>query len=514
MLSKPNSLSSIQAENRDLTVRWLGAFKRAGAQLTSDSRAIEAGDVFVAYPFDAKNDGRAFAEKAMARRAGAVLWHDDGMAVEVDGAHLAIADLNVLAGHIAHEYYDRPSSSMTMIALTGTNGKTSCAQWVAQLLSAADQKCAIMGTLGVGFDGAMIETGFTTPQAIEVHKLLAGVKSQGAQAVAMEVSSHALEQGRVNGVAFDVALFTNLSRDHLDYHGDMAAYEIAKAQLFARSGLKSAVINMDDEAGVRMAQIAVANGVRVFGYGLKAAPSNVSEYLQAVEINQSGAQTVFELRFKGQAYRVESSVVGEFNVMNLLAVLGAMVATGHALSDVVLLCKNIVAAAGRMQRFGGSIDGVNMPLVVVDFAHTPDALEKTLLALRPIVAARGGKLTCLFGCGGDRDTGKRPQMGEIAARLADTVVVTSDNSRTESPQLIIENILIGTRNATVTVLAEIDRRVAVDQTIANAQANDVILVAGKGHEPYLDVMRVKQPYSDIEQVQKALQHWTVEGLKK
>lgn len=200
--------------------------------------------------------------------------------------------------------------------------------------------------------------------------------------------------------------------------------------------------------------------------------------------------------------------------MNLLAVLGAMVATGHALSDVVLLCKNIVAAAGRMQRFGGSIDGVNMPLVVVDFAHTPDALEKTLLALRPIVAARGGKLTCLFGCGGDRDTGKRPQMGEIAARLADTVVVTSDNSRTESPQLIIENILIGTRNATVTVLAEIDRRVAVDQTIANAQANDVILVAGKGHEPYLDVMRVKQPYSDIEQVQKALQHWTVEGLKK
>ena len=502
---RANQLTPEQFEQCAQAVAWLETLHVKG--LSSDSRHLSANNAFAAYAFDAKNDGRNYIEQAIKAGAQAVLWQNDGgIQPVIEVANQGVSALNVCAGHIAHAFYGEPSSAMSVIALTGTNGKTSCAQWVAQLLTALNQRCAMMGTLGVGFVDAMRETGFTTPQAIEVHRLLAEVKAQGAQAVAMEVSSHALEQGRVNGVNFDVALFTNLSRDHLDYHGSMGAYEAAKARLFTWQGLQTAVVNTDDEAGVRMAAVAKTNGIRVVGYGFNDAPAGVDAYLQATAMDQSGAQTHFTVREGAHEHAVTSSVVGAFNVMNLLGVLGALMALGHALKDIVPLCATIQAAPGRMQRFGGDA----APLAVVDFAHTPDALEKTLQALRPIAAARGGRLVCVFGCGGDRDAGKRPQMGEIAARMADAVVVTSDNPRTEEPNGIVAQITEGAASGTADVHIEVDRRVAIDSAMAQASQNDVVLVAGKGHEAYQDIMGVKHPYSDLEQVNQAIQTWLLE----
>ena len=502
---RANQLTLEQNQRCQQAVTWLQACHVTG--LSSDSRHAGTNDAFVAYAFDAHNDGRRYVTQAIERGAKAVLWQEDGQTVPVmPSANLGVPELNVCAGPIAHAFYGEPSTAMKMIALTGTNGKTSCAQWVAQLLTALSQRCAMMGTLGVGFVDAMKEIGFTTPQAIEVHRLLAELQAKGAQAVAMEVSSHALEQGRVNGVAFDVALFTNLSRDHLDYHGSMTEYEAAKARLFTWQGLQAAVINTDDDAGVRMAAVAKANDIRVIAYGLKNAPTDVDAYLQATAIDQSGARTLFTLRDGDATHSVVSSVVGEFNVMNLLGVLGALKALGFGLNDIVPLCSSIQAAPGRMQRFGGDA----APLAVVDFAHTPDALEKTLQALRPIAAARGGRLVCVFGCGGDRDAGKRPQMGEIAARMADVVVVTSDNPRTEEPNAIVAHIAQGAAHGTAHVLVEVDRRAAIDTTIAQADVTDVVLVAGKGHEAYQDIMGVKHPYSDLEQVNQAIQKWLLE----
>ena len=505
LMKRANSLSVAQQQHCDDALTWLrarGMSAQSGQHLSSDSRQLNSGDVFVAYAFDDKNDARDHAQAAIEKNPAAILWQS-GRAFNADLPHLAVENLNQYAGHIAHAYYQAPSDAMACIAITGTNGKTSSAQWLAQLLTASAQKCAMMGTLGVGFVDDMRETGFTTPQAIEVHRLLHEVHSKGAQAVAMEVSSHALTQGRVNGVAFSVALFTNLSRDHLDYHGSMSEYEAAKAKLFTWQGLKVAVINTDDEAGMRMAQLAGSCGIRVIGYGLDSEPIGLSLYLRASDIDQSGAHSVFTLNLNGEQHRITSRLIGEFNVMNLLGVLGVMSALGHNLKNVLPLCSEIVAAPGRMQRFGG--DG--KPVVVVDFAHTPDALEKTLQALAPIAQQRGGRLVCVFGCGGDRDAGKRPQMGRIAARIADCVWVTSDNPRTENADGILAQIRVGVdelASDTLEIHQEVNRKAAIDRAIQNASANDVILIAGKGHEAYQDIMGVKHPYSDLEQVAQAL----------
>lgn len=490
---RANQLTSSQMQTALAAAQWFPA-----AQLSSDARKIKAGDVFVAYAFDAQHDGRAYINQACDNGAAAVLWQNDGEVLPCAVANLGVAELNILAGHIAHAHYGEPSSAMNMVAITGTNGKTSCAQWLAQLLDASQQKCALVGTLGVGFVGAMVETGFTTPQAIEVHRLLADLRQQGAQATVMEVSSHALEQGRVNGVAFDVALFTNLSRDHLDYHGDMASYESAKAQLFTWQGLQTAVINLDDAVGQRMAQVAAEHGIDVIGYGL-----SVDADLRATNIRSVGAQTVFDVHYAGKVFEVQSALVGEFNVMNLLGVLGVMRSLGFDLVSIIPLCANIAAAPGRMQRFGGAAQ----PLAVVDFAHTPDALDKTLRALAPIALQRGGRLICVFGCGGDRDAGKRPQMGALAAELCDQVWITSDNPRTESPSEIVQQIAAGAVGR-AQVLVEVDRRAAIAQAMAQATEHDVVLIAGKGHEAYQDIQGVKHPYSDLNEVERALTVWT------
>ena len=508
MNTRANQLNALQATTLTQVVSALGNYAQQQKHLCSDSRKIESGDAFVAYAFDPldanndKHDGRSYVDVAVRNGAGAVLWQEGKLMPTLDIPARAVSQLNVLAGHIAHAYYDKPSEAMRMIAITGTNGKTSSAQWLAQILAKHQLPCGIMGTLGVGFPHAMQETGFTTPQAIEVHRYLADMRAQGARAMAMEVSSHALEQGRVNGVAYEVALFTNLSRDHLDYHGDMASYEAAKACLFTWNTLKTAVINTDDEVGLRYAQIAEQCGVTVIGYGVNPQPNGVKHYLQASAIDQSGALTKFVLNVDGSSHTVTSRLVGEFNVMNMLGVLGVCMALGLNVAECVADCAQISPAPGRMQRFGG--DGE--PLVVVDFAHTPDALEKTLAALKPIAQQRGGQLTCVFGCGGDRDPGKRPQMGAIAQQIADRVVVTSDNPRTEVPEQIVRDILAG-MTANERVQSEVHRPSAIDQTVAAAGAADVILVAGKGHEPYQDVQGVKHPYSDLAQAEQALGLW-------
>ena len=508
MNTRANQLSALQATTLTQVMAALGTYAQQQKHLSSDSRKIQSGDAFIAYPFDPlasdsdKHDGRSYVDVAVQKGAGAVLWHEGKPMPTLAIPARAVSQLNVLAGHMAHVYYGKPSEAMRMIAITGTNGKTSSAQWLAQILAKHDLPCGIMGTLGVGFPDAMQETGFTTPQAIEVHRYLADMRAQGAQAMAMEVSSHALEQGRVNGVAYEVALFTNLSRDHLDYHGDMASYEAAKARLFTWNTLKNAVINTDDEVGLRYAQTAEQCGVTVIGYGVNPQPNGVKHYLQASNIDQSGAMTQFVLNVDGSSYTVTSRLVGEFNVMNMLGVLGVCMALGLNVADCAADCADIAPAPGRMQRFGG--DGE--PLVVVDFAHTPDALEKTLAALAPIARQRGGQLTCVFGCGGDRDPGKRPQMGAIAQQLADRVVVTSDNPRTENPEQIVRDILAGMQQ-NEQLRAEVHRPTAIDQTVAAADAADVILIAGKGHEPYQDIQGVKHPYSDLVQAEQALQQW-------
>ena len=505
--------NQLNAEQTAVVAQVIGKFGTYATQHThmvSDSRKVQKGDIFVAYLFDplahndAKHDGRSYADTAVRNGARALLWQLDGqVAAKFSVPTGGVEDLNQLAGHIASAYYGKPSEHMRMVAVTGTNGKTSSAQWLAQILSQHGLSCGIMGTLGVGFPNAMAETGFTTPQAVEVHRYLNDMCAQGAQAMVMEVSSHALTQGRVNGVAYEVALFTNLSRDHLDYHGDMDSYESAKAMLFTWNTLKTAVINTDDVVGLRYAQIAQDNGIVVIGYGMNPQPAGIVQYLHASQIDQAGAMTTFTLDIDGIQYPVASQLVGEFNVMNLLGVLGVCMALGLDVAQCVADCAHITAAPGRMQRFGGEAQ----PLVVVDFAHTPDALEKTLLALRPIAQQRGGRLMCVFGCGGDRDAGKRPQMGAIAQKIADVVMVTSDNPRTESPEVIIQNILAGMDLGMPNIHTQVLRPTAIAQVLSDASARDVVLVAGKGHEAYQDVMGVKHPYSDLETVAQALSQW-------
>jgi UDP-N-acetylmuramoyl-L-alanyl-D-glutamate--2,6-diaminopimelate ligase len=378
-----------------------------------------------------------------------------------------------------------------MIGVTGTNGKTSVTQWVAQALTALGRKCAVVGTLGNGFPGELVPGPNTTPGAHVLREFLPEIVHQGAQACAMEVSSIGLHQGRVAALRFDVAVFTNFTRDHLDYHRDMAEYAAMKHKLFEMPGLRTAVINLDDPFGVDLAK-KLKGRVRTIGYTLEA-ETGTDSVLRATDLTETGAGIVFTL----DGIRFTAPVVGRFNASNLLAVIGALIAGDETLEDITAVLKGITPPAGRMQTIGDA----GQPLVVVDYAHTPDALEKVLTTLRGTATARGGRLVCVFGCGGDRDAGKRPQMGAIAERLADAVVVTSDNPRGEDPQAIIAAILTGTQSQPA---VEPDRATAINAAIAQADARDVILLAGKGHEPYQEIAGVRLPFSDLTTAKSAL----------
>lgn len=486
---------------------WLHARVAPQADLHADTRSLKAGDVFVAYAVEGA-DNRSHIDQAIERGAVAVLYQPEGFAGQPDASmSLAVPQLDVLAGEIASGWYGDPSDAMLVVGVTGTNGKTSCSQWIASALTSIGQKCAIVGTLGSGFPGQLVHTGFTTPDAPQLQRSLAHLRESGAQAVAMEVSSHALHQGRANGTSFNIAIFTNLTQDHLDYHRTFDAYEAAKARLFTWPGLHTAVINADDAAGQRL--IASTRGhARTIAYGVEtpageASVETADAWLHATNVRATATGTAFHLATSGWGdAEVEVETLGLFNVSNLLGVLGALLAANVPFVAALAELAKLQPVNGRMERLGGRVDH-DEPLVVIDYAHTPDALEKTLEALRPIASARGGQLVCMFGCGGDRDATKRPLMGAIAERLADQVVVTSDNPRSESPTAIIDQIAAGMHESAKVRRIE-DRASAILQAVRGAAREDVVVLAGKGHESTQEIMGKKRAFSDQDHARLAL----------
>jgi UDP-N-acetylmuramoyl-L-alanyl-D-glutamate--2,6-diaminopimelate ligase len=485
----------------------LRAMGVAVSGLAVDSRTLASGEVFLAYP-GAHADGRRFIGDAIARGASAVLWEAEGFqwnpAWRVP--QRAVTGLRDTAGPLAHEVYGRPSERLWTIGVTGTNGKTSCSQWIAQALTGAGRKTAVVGTLGIGFPsgGAPLAADpNTTPDPIVLQRALASFVGAGAQCVAMEASSIGIDQGRLNGVAFDLALFTNLTRDHLEYHGDLERYAQAKMALFRMPGLAHAVLNLDDVLGVRIARALEGGGVERIGYSMMpgaAARGGTERHLEAHDIVLSDDGIAFTLASAWGGAHVASPLLGRFNVANLLGVAGVLLASGLRLDETVRALGALAPVPGRMQRVGGG----DRPLVVVDYAHSPDALEKALATLADVARTRGGALLCVFGCGGERDHGKRPLMGEAVSARADFAVVTSDNPRSEDPAAIIAEILPGVR---VDHAVEPDRRAAIRLAVARSRPGDVILVAGKGHEPYQEIAGRRLPFSDVAEAQAALEGW-------
>lgn len=460
-------------------------------ELTLDSRAVKAGDLFLAIP-GARSDGRDHIADAIGRGAAAVAYESEGAPQMSDSAAqlLPVKGLAQQLSAIAGRFYGEPSRGLHLVGVTGTNGKTSVSQLIAQALDLLGERCGLIGTLGVGFFDALQSGKHTTPDPLAVQATLARLKQAGARAVAMEVSSHGLEQGRVAALDFDVAVFTNLSRDHLDYHGSMEAYGAAKAKLFAWPQLKCRVINLDDAFGRQLAaQVAES---RLIGYSLE----NSEAYLYCSEARFSNDGIEARIVSPQGAGLLRSPLLGRFNLSNLLAVVGALLGLNYPLDEILAIMPQLQGPAGRMQRLGGGAQ----PLVVVDYAHTPDALEQVLRALRPHVQ---GELLCLFGCGGDRDRGKRPLMAQIAEALADRVLVTDDNPRTEEPAQIFADIRAGFAQAEA-VQFQHGRGEAIAQLIAAAKVGDVLVLAGKGHEDYQEIHGERLHFSDLEEAAKAL----------
>jgi UDP-N-acetylmuramoyl-L-alanyl-D-glutamate--2,6-diaminopimelate ligase len=498
-------------------VDWCRA-RAPAAELSSDSRSIAAGDVFFAYPGD-EADGRRFIEDAIERGAVAVVCEADGL-IWPEAAtvpRLAVTGLKACAGLVAGLWYGQAAPALFSVAVTGTNGKTSCSQWLAAALSRLSGPCAVIGTLGTGLFrrgsvDQLAETGYTTPDAILLQRRLRDLRRAGATALAIEASSIGLDQGRLNGLPVQTALLTNFTRDHLDYHGDMATYEAAKTTLFGQPGLQHAVLNLDDAMGLRLLASLPQRlpQLRLTGYTLAAAadagrpdsiPAGIT-VLRASELRSSHAGTSFQLKTPDATMLVRTRLVGRFNVSNVLGIIGVLLGQGYALRAIVDAIEALTAVPGRMQQFGGQ----DAPLVVIDYAHTPDALEKTLAALRQVADQRQGKLWCVFGCGGDRDPGKRPQMG-LAALAADEIIVTSDNPRSEAAADIIAHILRGTASSAgshaVPRVVE-DRAAAILWAVRHATNADVILVAGKGHENYQEIRGKKLPFLDADHAALAL----------
>ncbi len=472
-------------------------------QLVSDSRAVRAGDAFVAYPGETR-DGRDFIAQAIAAGARTVLWESANFHWKKNWRvrHLGIRGLRHKIGTIASHVYGRPSSRLWMMGVTGTNGKTSCSHWIAQAFNQLGRRCAVAGTLGNGFPEALESGVNTTPDAAWLHGQLRNWYGDGARAVAMEVSSHGLAQGRVAGVEFDVAMFTNLTRDHLDYHGTMANYRRAKAKLFDWETLKWSIFNLDDAFGVTLAGRPRAAGAGVLGYGFNLPRARATlQRVQGRNLRLSLDGIRFDAATPWGAVHVRSTALGRFNASNLLGTLAVLLVSGISVGDAERVLAALQPVPGRAQFLGGG----KFPLVVVDYAHTPDALEKMLLTLRQIRGAaknpRQARLSCVFGCGGDRDRGKRAMMGRIASRYADNIVLTSDNPRGENPQAIIADILKGITRKCQVIEA---RARAVHETIAGARRGDIVLIAGKGHEPYQEIQGVRHRYSDVATAAAAL----------
>jgi len=480
-----DGLAEVPALLSDVTLR----------SMTLDSRQAQPGSAFVALA-GASTHGLRHAEQALSRGAACVLFEPPLPAnCSAPANAVAVPELGDWLGRIADRFYGQPSARLTLIGVTGTNGKTSTVQLLAQALDASDQGPAgSIGTLGVSFDGALRSGERTTPDVISVHATLAELLDQGAQSVAMEVSSHALDQRRVDAVAFDIAVFSNLTRDHLDYHGSMEAYGAAKAKLFAWPTLRAAVVNIDDPFG---RTLAVELGDELDRWTVSAAGDPAAR-LRAERVRLDAVGLHFELVEDGWRVAVDSRLLGRFNVDNLLAVAGCLRALGWSLTDIAARISTLMPVKGRMNRVEGLPDA---PQVVVDYAHTPDALAQALDSLRAHVR---GRLICVFGCGGDRDRGKRPQMAQAVAKRADRIVLTDDNPRFEDGDQIINDTLRGFGDPAA-VLIERDRERAIARAIAEASSDDIVLIAGKGHEAYQEVGDSKRPFDDAEVAQRCLQ---------
>ena len=490
----------------------------ASAKITVDTRQVASGDIFLAYSVGhgaALRDNRSFIYAALDAGAAVVAYDPEGISADKvidDPRCYAIADLAQSAGVICSEWYGNPSQKMSVIGVTGTNGKTSITQWLAQTLDQPSERAAVLGTLGVGFPGQLHMMGYTTPDAPRLQTELKNLLDRGAKRIAMEVSSHALEQGRVNQVQFTTAVFSNLSQDHLDYHGTMAEYAQAKASLFKTMGLRHAVINLEDAFGRELAmQLLAKQQIEVWGYALDSLAFRDFEKFtdrfnrvctQGMQFRDAAYRGLFEWQGHGHS-ELTIPVIGEFNLSNCLAVWACLLIEGIDLAGASKRLTNLKSVSGRMELVALPYTAkASGPLVVVDYAHTPDALEKALKALRPIAAERNGCIWCVFGCGGDRDIGKRPLMGRIADALADQIVITSDNPRSEDPDEIINAIRSGMpHSASVQVI--VDRAAAIMSAVRHAKSADVILIAGKGHEAIQEIKGRKFTFSDQEHVRLA-----------
>ena len=460
--------------------------------LALDSRQIKSGDVFVALQ-GATSHGITFAPSALASGASMVLTEAPPPAVfkNLDSSVVAVDRLREHLGEIAARFFGRPSVQLNVIGVTGTNGKTSIVQLLAAALESLGARAATIGTLGAGLVGAIKEGARTTPDVISVQGLLAEFRDAGATHVAMEVSSHALDQGRVDAVEFDVAVFTNLTRDHLDYHGTMEDYGAAKQKLFAWKNLRAAVINVDDAFGRQLVE-GLGDDVQQIRYAVDNAAEVRAEKMRT---NDRGLE--FRLITPWGEGEIATPLLGHFNVYNLLAVAGCLGALGYTFAQIQKALTQLKPVAGRMNRLGGG----DAPLVVIDYAHTPDALEQALTSLR---AHTGGELICVFGAGGERDQGKRPQMGAIAERLADRLIVTDDNPRGENGDQIVAQILAGLHQRDRARVMR-DRDAAIRTAVGEAHVGDVVLIAGKGHEPYQEIAGVKHVFDDAVVARKALE---------
>ncbi|MBN8488595.1 MAG: UDP-N-acetylmuramoyl-L-alanyl-D-glutamate--2,6-diaminopimelate ligase [Burkholderiales bacterium] len=483
-------------KNPDAAARWLSSWV-TGA-LRTDSRLVQPGDAFIAWPGYA-TDGRRFVQAALQAGASTCLVESDGVdAFGFDDARIAVLPgLKAATPLIANAFYRQPSSALRVVATTGTNGKTSTAWWTAQALALLGRRCGVVGTLGVGTPptpggdaGEIVYTGLTTPDPVVLQQGFRRMVDAGFAACAIEASSIGIVEHRLDATTIDVALFTNFTQDHLDYHGDMATYRAAKRALFSWPGLKAAVINVDDATGAELVAEIAGTGPALWTVSVEG-----EARLSAQHVRWEGGGLVFSVVEGDRSVEARTGLIGHYNVSNLLVVIGGLRALGVPLPEAVAAASRVTPVPGRMQRVVGEGSG---PEVVVDYAHTPDALDKALAALQPLAEARGGQLWCIFGCGGDRDPGKRSLMGAIAERHAHRVVVTSDNPRSEEPQAIIDQIVGGLSDGagTLKLTVEVDRRLAILESLAAAGANDVVLIAGKGHEDYQEVQGVRHPFSD------------------
>ncbi len=491
----------------DQAAQWLR--ERVTSALRTDNRKVQVNDGFIAWP-GAAHDARQFVPIALKQGASACLVEAVGAEVfdwdDVPNITDRVASYNGLksaCGPIAASFYQHPSAEVDVIAITGTNGKTSCAWWLAHALQKLGQSSSLVGTLGLGRPDNLINTGMTTPDPVLLQSHLYDMVREGICNCVMEASSIGIAEHRLDGTNVRLAMFTNFSQDHLDYHGDMDQYWQAKESLFDWPGLQAVVVNIDDPKGVLLAnKLQKIGQVKVWTYATQEQVlKQASQHIQAVHMKYANRGMQFEIKQGDSSASLETTMVGDYNVSNLTGVIACLCALGHRLDDVAQACMNLPSIPGRMELLGVAGD----PLVVVDFAHTPDAIEKTLRALQPLAALRGGDMICVLGCGGDRDKSKRPLMAAAAEMYAQQIVLTSDNPRSEDPKAILQDMYAGLKKPQ-SARTVVDRAQAIAEAVQHARPNDLVLIAGKGHETYQEILGVKYPFSDQSHAQQAILH--------